>query len=66
MHQQYLTPAEVAEQIPGMTVSLLATLRFNKKWPRYLKPTARKVLYRPTDISEWLEASVQGEAPKDS
>jgi hypothetical protein len=66
MDKQYLSPKEVADQIPGMTTSLLATLRFNKKGPRYLKPTERKVLYRPSDIQEWLDASVRETAQEAS
>jgi len=66
MDKQYLTPKEVAEFVPGMTTSLLAQLRFKQIGPRYLKPTPRKVLYRPSDIAEWLDASVRGESPRAS
>jgi hypothetical protein len=59
MDQQYLTPREAADLIPGMTVTLLAQLRYQKRGPRYLRPTSRKVVYRAKDISEWLDASVQ-------
>jgi len=59
MEQQYLTPREAADLIPGMTVTLLAQLRYKKQGPRYLRPTTRKVLYRAKDIGEWLDASVQ-------
>lgn len=58
----YLTPLEVSERWPFLTVSSLAQLRFTGaaergNGPRFLKPTPRKVVYRATDIIEWLEAS---------
>lgn len=59
MDKQYLTPQEAAELIPGMTVTLLAQLRYRQRGPRYLRPTSRKVVYRAQDISDWLDASVQ-------
>lgn len=55
--EKYLTPNQVAEIIPGMTVSNLAQLRYTGKGPRFLKPTPRTVVYRERDVIEWLEAS---------
>jgi len=62
LETEYLTPAQVHERWPFLTVSTLAQLRFvgaaeRGQGPRYLKPTPRKVLYRERDIIEWLEAS---------
>lgn len=62
MEENYLTPKAVAERWPFLTVSSLAQLRFNGaaergEGPRFLKPTPRKVIYRASDIVEWLEAS---------
>lgn len=53
----YLTPEQVCELVPGMTKSNLAQLRFTGRGPKYLKPTARTVVYRELDVIEWLEAS---------
>lgn len=53
----YLSPAEAAALIPGMTKTNLAQLRFTGKGPRFLKPTPRTVVYRKADVIEWLEAS---------
>lgn len=53
----YLTPHQAIEVIPGMTVAGFAQLRFTGKGPKYLKPTPRKVLYRRSDLIAWLEAS---------
>lgn len=55
--EKYLSPAEAAEIVPGMTTANLAQLRFTGKGPRFLKPTPRKVVYRERDVIEWLEAS---------
>lgn len=53
----YLTPKQAADIIPGMTTTNLAQLRFTGKGPKFLKPTARTVVYREADVIEWLEAS---------
>lgn len=53
----YLTPDQVCTLVPGMTKSNLAQLRFTGKGPKFLKPTPRTVVYRESDIIEWLEAS---------
>lgn len=55
--EKYLTPAQVCEIVPGMTVTHLAQLRFIAKGPTFLKPTPKKVLYRERDVIAWLEAS---------
>lgn len=55
--QGYLTPSQACVLIPGMTKEHLAQLRFIGKGPKFLKPTPRKVLYRESDVLEWLEAS---------
>lgn len=57
MEDEYLTPAQAIEVIPGMTVAHLAQLRFTGLGPKFLKPTPRKVLYRRRDLIDWLEAS---------
>lgn len=53
----YLTPDQVCALVPGMTKSNLAQLRFTGKGPKFLKPTPRTVVYRESDVIEWLEAS---------
>lgn len=57
METKYLSPKQAAELIPGMTTTNLAQLRFTGKGPKFLKPTPRTVVYRETDVIEWLEAS---------
>lgn len=55
--EKYLTPDQVCDLVPGMTRSNLAQLRFTGKGPKFLKPTPRTVVYRESDVIEWLEAS---------
>ena len=52
-----MTPAEVAQLIPGMTKANLAQLRYAGGGPKFLKPTPRTVVYRETDVLEWLNAA---------
>lgn len=52
-----LAPDDVCEIAPGITKGLLAQLRYLGTGPKYLKPTPRTVLYRESDVIEWLEAS---------
>lgn len=53
----YLTPQQAADLVPGMTITNLAQLRFKGRGPKFLKPTPRTVVYRRRDVIEWLEAS---------
>ena len=55
--QEYMSPKEVAEMIPGMTVGILAQLRFKGRGPRYMKPSAKVCVYEKRDIIEWLEST---------
>ncbi len=56
---RFISAEEACELLPGMTVGLLAQLRFRGNGPRYYKPTPRKVLYRESDLLEWLDASAR-------
>lgn len=62
MDEKYLTPQQVHERWPFLSVGHLAQLRFigaaeKGKGPKFLKPTPRTVVYRERDVIEWLEAS---------
>lgn len=54
---EYLTPEQVAGIAPGFTVGALAQMRYKGVGPKYLKPSAKRVLYRRQDVVDWLEAS---------
>ena len=56
----YLSPAQVCELIPGMTVANLQELRKTGKGPAYFKPTGDRghvTLYARADVVAWVEAS---------
>jgi hypothetical protein len=42
-----------------MTKGALAQLRFKGMGPAFLKPTAKTVCYRESDIIAWLEGSAR-------
>lgn len=55
--EKYLTIEDVCGLIPGMTRRGLAQLRYAGRGPVYLNPTPRKIVYRESDVIEWLESS---------
>lgn len=54
----YLSPAEVVELIPGLTVKTLAEWRYERRGPRYRK-LGRLVVYALDELEEWIEASAR-------
>lgn len=44
--------------VPGMTRGKAAQLRYTGKGPRFLRPSARTILYRKEDVDQWLADSV--------
>lgn len=57
---RYLSPEQVCELVPGMTVANLKDLRASGKGPRYSKPTGDRghiTLYREDDVVAWVEAA---------
>lgn len=50
----WLSPAQVCEVIPGMTVTLLQRMRDAGKGPRYAKPSAKTVVYSRSDVDAWV------------
>lgn len=56
--QTWLSPADVANRVPGITVANLQELRKNGRGPRYYKPTPKTVVYSAADIDAWVAGSV--------
>jgi hypothetical protein len=56
---QYLTPEQVCELIPGLTPGKLAQLRFAAKGCRFYKPTPKTVLYKSSEVIAWIEDSAR-------
>ena len=58
----YMSPEQVCELVPGMTVENLKELRKKGKGPRYSKPTGplgHVVIYRRADVIAWVEGAFQ-------
>lgn len=54
---EFITAAEVAELLPGVTIQGLAQMRYRGDGPPFFKPSPRVVLYRRADIAEWIAGS---------
>lgn len=57
MEDEFLSPDAVVGIAPGMTERRLADLRYAGGGPRFFKPTRKTVLYRRSDVIEWIEAN---------
>ena len=55
---RWLSPAEVCEVIPGMTVTLLQRMRDAGKGPRYAKPSAKTVVYSLADVNDYVRSTM--------
>ena len=42
----------------GLSIGALAQMRYRGIGPKFYKPTARKVLYKRSEIVDWVESSV--------
>jgi hypothetical protein len=58
MEHEFIQPADVKE-MTGLSIASLAHLRYEGGGPRFYKPTPRSVLYKRSEVIEWLEASAQ-------
>lgn len=57
---RYLSPAQVCELVPGMTVATLKDMRTDGRGPAYHKPTGDRgkvTLYLESDVIRWIEGS---------
>ncbi|PJM74346.1 hypothetical protein CS006_03400 [Bifidobacterium primatium] len=48
---------EFCEYVPGMTRALAAQLRYTGKGPKFIKPSSKLVIYRRSDVDDWLAAN---------
>lgn len=60
VENRYLSPAQVCDLVPGMTVENLKELRKTGRGPAYFKPTGetygKVVVYAEADVRLWVEA----------
>lgn len=60
MEDDYITPAQLCELVPGMTESRLSQMRFKgTSGLKYYKPTPKTVLYRRSEVLSWVESSAR-------
>lgn len=57
--EPYTSDDEVASRMPGMTKGNLAQLRYTGKGPKFYKPSPRVVLYKWSDVQNWIEDHAQ-------
>lgn len=56
----YLSPEQVCELVPGVTIEGLKAMRKTGKGPRYSKPAGERghvTIYRRSDVIAWVEAA---------
>lgn len=56
----YLSPEQVCDLVPGMTVANLKDLRASGKGPAYFKPTGERghvTLYDRDDVVAWVRGA---------
>ena len=54
----WLSPEQVCELLPGMTVDILLARRKKRLDPPYFKPTGDRgkvILYRREDVEQWVQ-----------
>lgn len=59
MDVEWMSPADVAAYVPGLTVENLQELRKKGAGPAYFKPTGERgkvVLYARGDVDDWIWA----------
>ncbi|MCS5721081.1 hypothetical protein N1028_02365 [Herbiconiux sp. CPCC 203407] len=56
--QQWLSPEQVCEMLPGMTVRRVEYLRGKGQGPRYAKPTPKTVFCGEDDVHAWVSSSI--------
>ena len=58
LKHRYLSPQQVADQLPGITTGTLAMWRHEGKGPRYRK-LGRIVLYAANEVDVWVDAGTR-------
>lgn len=53
----WLSPEQVCERIPGMTVDILCDQRKKRVGPPFYKPSQKTVIYEQSEIDEWVRNS---------
>ena len=54
----WLSPQQVIDHVPGLTLDRLRSMRTRGVGPRFYKPTHKTVIYSAADIDAWVLGSV--------
>lgn len=55
----YLSPQQVCDLVPGLSVRTLRELRASGRGPRFFKPTEKTVVYSEADVRAWVQSTMQ-------
>ena len=50
----YLSPEQVCELVPGVTIEILANRRAKNLAPRFYKPSQKTVVYERGEVLAWV------------
>lgn len=53
----WLSPVQVCERVPGMTVGRLQNMRKEGRGPSFFKPTLKTVIYAQSDVDAWVRST---------
>ncbi len=59
MAQDDFISIEVAAELSTLSIAALAQRRYQGLPPRFYKPSAKTVLYKRSEVLEWIEGSAQ-------
>ncbi len=62
LSHDYLSPADVCQLLPGVTIQTLAMWRYRGKGPPYRK-LGRIVVYFVDGLDQWIEDTGRGRTP---
>ncbi len=54
---EWLSPQQVCERVPGLSLDQLRDMRTRGVGPRYYKPTRKTVIYAASDIDAWVASA---------
>lgn len=55
--EPFISINEALSLMPSMTRNHLAQLRFDGAGPKFYKPTGRTVLYKTSEVLQWVESN---------
>lgn len=56
---QFLSPSAICERIPSLTEHKLSQLRYDGRGPRWYSPTPRTILYKESEVLQYIESTAK-------